>query len=278
MDLIDMHTHTTYSDGTLNPKQLIDLAKTNKLRAIAITDHDTINALDECFMYGYKEGIEVIAGIELNSYYNNIEIHLLGYFFDYNGQFFKNNIKKFEDIRYNRNVELINKINSIGIDIDDIENIFKSTPLNKITRMHFARLIFEKGFTNSIKESFDKYLNPGKIAYVGRDALDFVECIDFLKKSGGVCSIAHPYSYGLITEEVIIMIRKLAENGLDAIEAIYSSHTIEQEKTLINLSKEIGLKITGGSDFHGDNKPGINIGFGYGNLKIPYKIMENLRN
>lgn len=277
MNIIDLHTHTIYSDGTYTPTELIKYAVTKNIKALAITDHDTVDGINEALEYSKQFKIEIISGIEISAEYEKKEIHIVGLFINQNSQELLNTLIALKEKRYTRNIKMIEALNKYGFNVT-YEELEKTSQNKIITRAHFAKLMLEKGYVKSIKESFDKYLSEGKPTYISKELLKPQESINIIKKSGGSAIIAHPLLYNFDDNELNIMLKYLKACGLVGIECYYPSHTPENTKYLIELANKYNLKISGGSDFHGNNKPWLNLGTGYNNnLKIPYEILENLK-
>lgn len=274
--MIDLHSHSTFSDGTLSPSELIYLAKETGVNAIALTDHDTISGLKIAKETADKIGVELINGIEISAYYNETELHILGLFLDLNNETLLKELKVLEETREKRNIQLVENLKTLNFDIS--YDYVKSTAVsNLITKAHFARALLEKGYISSIQEGFDIYLGENKLADVKRELPDFKKAIEIINKSGGKSILAHPYSYGLSEEDIEEVVKNLKNAGLQGIECYYSTHTKEQEEFLLNLATKYSLKISGGSDFHGDNRPNTFLGKGKGNLNISYEILKNLK-
>lgn len=272
---IDLHTHSTCSDGTLTPTQVIIAAKEAGLSAIALTDHDTISGLQEAAEAGKKYGIEVVTGIEF-SVTSDTEMHLLGLDFNMDCPEITKILDEMiyqREVRNNKVVELLKEIN-IHITVEDI--LAEST--SKVTgRSQIAKAMLKKGYVSSITEAFDKYLKHGRPAFVQRTTLSPETAIKIIKQCGGKSSLAHLNQTGKTDEELYNILSHLKSAGLDAIEGYHTEYTDEISERYRKIASETGLKITGGSDFHGANKDGYNIGKGKGNLKIPYSVLENLR-
>lgn len=277
MCFIDLHTHTTYSDGTYTPEELVKYASQKKLKAIAITDHDTCDGVNEAFEYGSKYNVEIIKGIEISAEYEKKEIHIVGLFINPNSEEFSNTLINLRKNRSDRNIKMIKLLNSYGFSIT-YEELKEISGKDIITRAHFAKLMLKKGYVKSIQKCFDKYLSDGKPTYIGKELLTPEKSIDIIKKSGGIAIIAHPLLYKFNEMTLNNMLKDLRDCGLMGIECYYPTHREEDTKHLIELSKKYDLKISGGSDFHGLNKLGLDLGTGYNNnLSIPYKILKQLK-
>lgn len=276
MKYIDLHVHTTASDGTMTPGDVVKLAAKNDLAAISITDHDTIDGIDEAVSSGKEYGIEVIPGIELSCALNKKEIHILGYYIDYKNKDFTYRLDKLKEIRDNRNDMIAEKFNKIGIPVS-MKEMHEMYPDAIVTRAHFASYIHEKGYAGSIKEVFDRYLNDNGPCFVAREKLNPAETINMIHETGGLAFLAHPVRYRLGKSELEKIVKLLTEYGLDGLEAVYSTYTLSDETQIRMLAKENRLIISGGSDFHGSNKPFIELGKVKGNLSIPYDILSNIK-
>lgn len=275
--MIDMHTHTTFSDGTYTPSELIDLAHKTGLKAIAITDHDTIDGIKFATQRAKDLNIELIQGIEFSCGYNSIEIHILGYFLDITNKPFLCLLDSLKKTRDKRNKELIQKLQSIGLKIclDDVACLCGG---NLITKAHFAKALVQKGYAKTKKDAFNIYLGKNKPAYISRDLIDCKEAIKYIKNAGGKAVLAHPYIYKLSEKELDGLIKNLKENNIDGIECYYPSNTIKQTNHLLNLAKKYNLKITAGSDFHGANREEVTLGNIFLQNKVDYAILQNFKN
>lgn len=276
MKLVDLHVHSTASDGTYTPSEVVSFAGKAGLSAIALTDHDTIDGLSEAMECGRKLGVEVIPGIELSSAYQNKEIHIVGLFIEPDNTIFQKQLESLRITRDERNERICEKFKEQNIFVT-MEDLTKAFPGAVITRAHFARYLYEQGYTRSIRETFDRYLNDRGPCFVPRYRIPYDETIRMLHDAGGIAILAHPILYQMGHTELEKMLQALSRCGLDGIEAIYSTYTNTDEIEIRRLAKTYHLAISGGSDFHGSNKPSIHLGIGKGNLKVPYSVLENLR-
>lgn len=277
MKSVDLHVHSTYSDGTLTPSELAIHAKHMGLSAFALTDHDTIDGISEAMHAGKEQGIEVIPGVELSTSYNNKEIHIVGLFIDYNDDILKNKLNYLKNTRINRNIEMCNKFKNLGINIS-YEKMLEMYPDSVITRAHFADYLVKMGIIKSRTEAFERYLGDRRPCYVPRQKIQPQEAIDMIKNAGGIAILAHPILYHLGSEQMNSLVQYLCECGLTGLEAIYSTYTMGEELSMRKLANENNLLISGGSDYHGENKPHIEMGTGRGKLFVPYNILEHLKN
>lgn len=272
---IDLHTHTTASDGSMTPAELVRHAYNKGLAAVAVTDHDTVGGIDQALEEGKRLGIEVIAGVEISVDFST-EMHLLGYFLNSHCEPILKTLEDLRERREKRNPRIVNKLNELGFDITMEEVISKAAGGNA-GRPHIARVMTEKGYVNNMDEAFEKYLGSGRPAYFKKDKLLPQEGIAEITRSGGVPVLAHPFFIGLPYGQLEQLVKELAGYGLKGIEAYYSWHTEEQTSSLLRIAQKHGLLVTGGSDFHGSFKPDIEIGTGKGTLKVPYSLLAALK-
>ncbi|MHB8065936.1 MAG: PHP domain-containing protein [Ruminiclostridium sp.] len=273
--IIDLHTHSIASDGSMSSTQLVRYAKEKGLAAIALTDHDTVDGVKEALEEGERIGLEVIPGIEISVDYKP-EMHILGFFLNRNEY---TNIRKelglIKQGREERNKKIISKLNELGVNITDQE--VKNVVSGDITgRPHIARVLMSKGYAKTMDEAFDKYLSKGGLAYFRRFELKPVDGIKAIRNAGGIPVIAHPVFLRKSYDDMDKLLKELKEYGLAGIEAIYSENSKEDTGNLLRLAIKHQLLVTGGSDFHGTYKNGIELGSGRGNLKVPYELLEKL--
>jgi predicted metal-dependent phosphoesterase TrpH len=271
MKTADLHMHTNHSDGTLNPVELARLAKAQGLDAVALTDHDTVTGLAELVAEVNKLGIEAIAGVELSAQFSPGTLHVLGYGFDPNGPI-RQKLEAFQQARAERNPRILAKLMELGMPLTLEEVKTLSGAKNQIGRPHIAKAMEVKGYA-TYEEAFDKYLTKGGPAYISKAGWSAQECIDLIHGSGGVAVIAHPIQMKLQGMELREKIKQLADMGMDGIEVIHPDHKPEDQKLFMELAEEFGLLPTGGSDFHGAHKPGIQLGQGH----PPYAYWEKLK-
>lgn len=274
--LIDLHVHSDCSDGTCSPEELVELAKQKGLSAFALTDHDTTEGVARARHAAEGTEVCVIPGIEFSTSYEKRDVHVLGLGIDPEDEYFQENLDRFRNSRDRRNEEMIRKMQEHGISItqEEVEKLF---PDAVITRAHFARFLVEKKFVGSTNEAFDRYLGDRACCFVPGEKVTPFQAVRLIKENGGYAVLAHPLIYGFSKGKLEELVREMKKAGADGIEAIYSQNRWNDEGEIRALAKRHGLKITGGSDFHGSNKPGIEMGTGKGNLRIPYELWENLR-
>ncbi|MDF1577430.1 MAG: PHP domain-containing protein [Desulfobulbales bacterium] len=276
MRYIDLHIHSTFSDGTMAPAALLRAAKEADLSAVALTDHDTIAGLGEAESAGAATGIEVIAGVELSAARNGKTVHILGYGFDRNNFDLLALLKKMQEIRHNRNMQILARLAERGIDITGDE-LAAANPGGLIGRPHIARLLVKKKVVSGIEQAFRRYLKKGGLAYAAAERFPATATIGTIKKAGGLAVLAHPATFAKSLPDMAENIIFLHGHGLDGIEAIYPGHTTKIRKGLFALAEKHQLLITGGSDFHGTFTQGINIGGAPVMPPVPYKLLEKIK-
>lgn len=275
MRYIDLHTHSTFSDGTMAPAVLLRAAKEAELSAIALTDHDTMTGLDEAERAGAETGVEVIPGVELSATQNGKEVHILGYGLDRSNPELLALLEKLQKIRHERNLAILDKLAELGIDIDR-DALFAGHP-GLIGRPHIARLLVRRKVVNNTEQAFYRYLKKNAMAYVAAERFPAPETIGTIKKAGGLAVLAHPTTLDKSLPKIAENIEYLHNHGLDGIEAIYPGHTTKIRQGLFGLAKKLDLIITGGSDFHGPIKQGINIGGAPVMPPVPYQLLERMK-
>ena len=276
MAYIDMHTHTTASDGTDSPVELIDKAYKNHLDAIAITDHDTAAAISEARKRSviYPD-MKFIAGIEMSATYNKKDIHILGYFIDETSKSFNEGLDFFLEKRDERNELILSNLNADNICISR-EDLYAGNKNTILTRIHFAKALIKKGYASDIPDAFNKYLEYGSRYVPNHKNITIADVMDFFRANNIFSSLAHPIQYKLSHAELTNLVSELKALGLNAIEVYHSSHTDDYSHNLTSLANDFGLLYTGGSDYHGASKPKVALGVGHGNLHIPKKLLTNI--
>ncbi len=273
---IDLHVHSTASDGTLTPTELVAEAVRAGLSAFALTDHDTVNGIAEAKAAAAESSVELIPGVELSTEYKEKEVHIVGLFLDETDPKLLEHLAHFRDNRDNRNQKMYQKLREEGFDITE-EALREMFPDAVLTRAHVARFLLEKGYIKSISDAFEKYIGDGCRCYIAREKITPQESIGLIHEAGGIAVLAHPILYHMSDERLRELITDCKSCGLDGIEALYSTYQPGDERYIRRLADEYDLKLSGGSDFHGSNKPHIQLGSGMGHLFIPYEILENLR-
>ncbi|MDD7194350.1 MAG: PHP domain-containing protein [Clostridiaceae bacterium] len=273
--LIDLHTHSLKSDGSMTPAEVVREAKRAGLAAIALSDHDTVDGIREAVAEGEKIGVEVIPAIEF-SVQSKTETHILGYFIDIENPDLLKTLKEVVDLRIERNYVTCQRLNELGFDIT-IEEVRALAPNNFVGRAHFARVLMDKGYTKSVKEGFDLYMTSGKYAYCEKQRLTARDAVELIGKCGGISFLAHPHLTKLGDDELKEFLKELKGFGLSGLEGYYTDYTPEMQEKYQAMARELGLLISGGTDFHAAMKPHISIGTGLGNMKIPYSVLEAMK-
>lgn len=291
MSAIDLHVHSTRSDGTYTPAELVDHAAARQLKAFALTDHDTVDGLEEALSYAHdlRESYrqkgqtdlaravpEIIPGIELSTEYQGRDIHIVGLFIDYKNQEFQDYLRRFVESRDLRNRKMCALLCAAGIDIA-YEDLLEEFPDSVITRAHYAKYMLNHGYIKSMKEAFDRYVGDHCPCYVPREKVSPAQAVELILKADGIPILAHPILYGMGAAKLDALTAELKAAGLMGIEAIYSTYDASDEKQIRGLAARYGLLISGGSDFHGANKPGLELGIGYGKLHVPFSVLKDIR-
>lgn len=276
MSRLDLHLHTTHSDGSCTPTEVIGLAHQAGVTALAITDHDITSGIPEAIAAGEQYEIEIIPGVEISSLMGSSELHILGYFLDWQDNALNQRCKSLRDSRHHRNPQIVDRLRSLGIDItyDEVRALAGS---DSVGRPHIARALMNKGVVTSAKEAFDRFLGDGKAAYVPRELPSPADAIRWIKEAHGLAVLAHPTWVKLSDQPLAELVRRLKADGLDGVEVYYSTHAARQTREYLSLAQQLGLLVTGGSDFHGITKPDIEVGIGKGSLHIPTTLLSKMK-
>ena len=276
MKRIDLHTHSLCSDGAQTPADVVHTAYEAGLAAIALSDHDCITGVEEAIATGKELGVEVIPAVELSAQ-SDTELHILGYFVDIHNQKLQDAMAYALQVRDERQEETCRKLNEQGFDItmDELRAEANGNPV--LCRAHFAQIMVRKGYAESVKDAFNRFLSVGCYAYSNRQALTATEAVSLIHEAGGIAVAAHLHLIKKPDDELKEYLKSLIPYGLDGIEGYYTDYTPDMEARYQAMAKELGLVISGGTDYHGANKPHITIGKGRGNLEIPYSVLDGLR-
>ncbi len=280
MQYIDLHVHSNKSDGTLSPAQVAAHAAAHGLCAIALTDHDCVDGIAEASAAAEKLPVEgrplrIVPGVEISADYKNRDIHILGLLINPEDTALKTALSAAVDSRDARNEKMVKNLRTAGLEIS-LDDLLFGTNRTVITRAHFARHLLAKGYVKTREEAFRKYLDSNTPYYVRREYMQPADAIRLIRTAGGIPVLAHPLLYHMDSDGVRELVEKLKNEGLMGIEAVYSRNTGTDEAFVRKLAARYHLLMTGGSDFHGANKPDIEIGVGRGNLRIPYTMLEAL--
>lgn len=278
---IDLHIHSNASDGTLSPSEILALAQNLNLAAIAITDHDTVNGSKEALGIGIPPSVKFLTGVEISaspppSFPYSGSFHILGYYIKIDDPLLNKTLAILQEARKNRNPGIIDRLNSLGIDLS-MSELLSEVGDAQLGRPHIARLMVKKGYVESISEAFDKYLGKGRPAYLDKYRIDCSRAIEVILGAGGIPVIAHPFLLNprdvADIEDLIIVLKKM---GLKGIEVYYPEHSPHVISQLADIANRHELLMTGGTDFHGSLKPEIKMGSGRGDFFVPYILYERL--
>lgn len=276
MSRIDLHTHTTWSDGSFSPSELVTWAHQHGIQTLAITDHDTTDGLDEAYAAGQPLNMDLISGIEISTRFQEREIHVLGYFIDYHDPTFQIRIRQLQSTRLQRIQSILQRLEVLGISLC-LKDIQLMAGSGSIGRPHIANMLIQKGHVATFNEAFEKYLGMRGKAYVPREVPEVSEILVWIREAGGVAILAHPFWEGYRAEAIDSACRHLVEQGLQGLEVFYGTFSAKQISFNLHLAKRFDLLVSGGSDFHGTYKPEIAIGKGKGSLKVPQTVVDKLR-
>ncbi len=273
--MIDLQLHTTDSDGTWEWKKVLESCLDMGLTAFAITDHDTAVRRADIVAWGRSHEVTAIPGIELSTCHANQTVHLLGYFIDGPLENLELKLNYLRQGRAARNKKIIDRLNALGCDVT-VEEVLKVAGQGTVGRPHIARLLLEKKMVRTMQEAFEKFLAISGAAYFPKEELPLREGIDLLHEAGAVTSVAHPGLLKRAPEDLEASLREWKAWGLDALEGIYPMYSLEQTAFFERMASKYGFLVTGGSDFHGENKPHIKIGTGTGHLNVPDTLLPPL--
>lgn len=278
---IDLHIHSSASDGTLAPGEILSLAYRLNLGAISITDHDTVLGVKDALQIGIPESIKFITGVEISvtppAFFRfSGSCHILGYFIRLDDPELNRSLKMLQAARESRAPRIIERLEVLGIGLS-MDEVLTVSGGGQIGRPHIARAMVNKHLVRSIHEAFDLYLGRGKPAYVDKYRMNCEQAIQIIANAGGIPVLAHPVLLNIRQNEVLeAFIRELKEMGLKGMEVYYPEHSIIHQRFYFDMAKRYELLMTGGSDFHGSLKPDIQMGTGRGDLCVPYEVYENL--
>ena len=274
--MIDLHTHSTYSDGTLTPDELVELALEAGISAVALCDHNTVDGLTAFLDAAWGKGLEAVPGVEFSAEFEGREVHILGLFVEperYSA--IRELLAQVLERKERSNRVLIRNLEKAGICLD-YDGLQSSMPGGQVNRAVIAAQMVRQGYCQSVKEAFRLWLAPERGYFIPPQRLDAMDVIRFIRSIGAVSVLAHPF-LSLTDEQLPRFLEEAAKAGLDAMETCYSTYSPEQTRLAQTLAERYGLLSSGGSDFHGENKPDIQIGRGRGNLQVPSEYLEAMK-
>jgi len=278
MKTIDLHVHSCISDGSMTPEELVELAGQKGLSAFALTDHDTTAGIDRAVCAAKNTPVEVIPGIEFSTRWQSCDVHILGYFIDYHAPSFQQKLLEFTDSRNSRNEKMCGRIREYTGFPVSLQKLQDRWPDSVITRAHMATWLMEQGYVKTRNIAFEKYLGDHAPCFIPKASISPSDAIRLILTHHGIPALAHPLLYALSKRQLRLLIMELKKTGLKGIEAVYARNKGSDEAFVRSLAQKYSLLITGGSDFHGTNKPDIALGTGIcSNLSITYSILEDLK-
>ncbi len=273
--LVDLHIHSIFSDGTKTPDEIVLSAKHKRIAAISITDHDTVSGVEEALEAGEKHGVEVFPGLELSVQYENNYIHILGYCMDYRNLGLEAGLSRLQDARERRNREIIVKLNELGIAIS-LSDVKRISRKGQTGRPHIAKILMSMGVVGNMNQAFEKYLKKGSCAYVSRFIYSAEEAITLIKEAGGFAILAHPLQVDNTLRMLPDLFEALVAFGLDGVELHYPTHSLNTRKKIRKITKGYNFLYTGGSDYHGDIRPGTSLASGK-KMVVCDEVLAHLR-
>lgn len=275
--MIDLHSHSSASDGSDAPERIPELAAAAGCGAVALTDHDTLEGIAEAGARASELGIELVPGCELSCEVREGTMHLLVYFVGPGEGPLQDRLVHLQAVRKERNRRMVDRLRQLGLNVT-YDELLAEAGGRGVGRPHAAAVLMRKGFVSSVQEAFDRYLAKGKPGYVEKERLSPAEAVRLARASGGKPVLAHPFSLRRTLEALESAVGELCGFGLAGVESLYSRYSPDEREALVRLAQRHGLVATGGSDHHGTYKPDLSIGVGAGDLNVPDQVLEDLRN
>lgn len=272
---IDLHTHSWFSDGTKSPTELVELAARSGVVALAITDHDTMDGVDEALAASAEYGVEVVPGLEVSVVHKKKALHILGYYMDASNPELAAALLVLQEARDARNEKIIEKLKSLGI-AATVGELKEISGHGQTGRPHIAKLLMNHGVVRSMAQAFDEYLKKDAKAYVPRFAYSAEEAIGLIMRAGGIAVLAHPIQVDKTLISMSTLLPVLTSYGLAGIETFYPTQKKKMRKRIRKFAEESGLLLTGGSDYHGDIRPGTRLAGG-NNVHVPPELLEKMK-
>lgn len=275
--MIDLHTHSTFSDGSLTPEQLVREAELARLSALALTDHDSISGLERFMAACSKSKVRGVPGVEISVDCNpsDATMHILGYFIDPANAELNEHVNRLRDGRRHRNAEILKRLNAMGLMLT-MNEISAFAGENNVGRLHFAQALMARGYVRTTQEAFDKYLAKGKSGYANRLRFKPLGGVAMIRSAGGIAVLAHPFTLNLGKQALADCVGALVQGGLQGIEIYYPQHSPKLVRQYLDLAGQFQLVATGGTDFHGTPMPDVKLGRGFGMLNVPDTVLEQL--
>jgi 3',5'-nucleoside bisphosphate phosphatase len=278
---IDLHIHSTASDGTCSPSEIIRMAAQEGLQAIAITDHDTLDGARLALAGEIPAALRFITGVEISAQFpapcaTGGSLHILGYGVDPDHPMLVQTLQQFQEIRNNRTHRMLDRLHQLGIRLT-LEQVMAEVGQGAASRPHVASAMVKAGIVADIEEAFQKFLGHNRPAYVGKERLDCRRALDLIADAGGIAVLAHPYLIeGRQKDQLAGLVESLCDMGLKGLEVFYPQHPPAAVRQYLEMAEKYGLLVTGGSDFHGRLIPDIRMGRGAGDLHVPYALFEKM--
>lgn len=275
-DLVDLHVHSSASDGAYPPREVVERAAEVGLKAVALTDHDTTAGLAEALAAGPDAGIEVIPGVEISGEFEDGACHILGYFIDPDAPGLAGVLRVAREGRERRNDAILKRLNDLGFDLT-MDDVTRKQTAGTLTRAHFAAAMLEKGYVRNWDEAFETYLGRGKPAFVGRKRVQPADAIAAIREAGGLAALAHPRQLNRSIAETEEWLERFAEAGIEAVEVSSPDHTANYARHYGQMAQRLGLLAIGGTDWHGRADSDIRLGVGRGQLAVHYTAVEQMK-
>lgn len=274
---IDLHTHSSFSDGSDSPEELFHHAAEMRLTAVALTDHDTLEGIPEARAAAEERGIELIPGVELSLDYDRGGMHLVVLWLDLGAGPLQDRLAGLQAARDGRNARIVERLEDLGLPIS-LDEVLEQAGQGTVGRPHIAAVMVRHGHVDSMEQAFDEYLGNGRPAYVGRERLGAREAIQLARASGAVPILAHPHTLGIDNRfEMADLLADLGAHGLIGIECHYGSYPADGRAGMVALADRFGLLASGGSDYHGSYKHDVALGLGRAGIPVPDSILDDLR-
>ena len=270
--LADLHVHTHESDGTFSPEKVVEYSKAKGMHAIAITDHDCCSAITPAIIAAKGLDLEIIPGVELSAEVDEQDVHILGYFIDWQNEEFLKKLEHIVHVRRERAKEILKRLRRVNVRIAEKE-LFELSDTGCVGRLHIAQLLFKKGYVSSIGQAFKDYIGDQSPCYVKKFKMTPKEAASMIKDVGGIPVLAHPKTINTKNKKLADVVKAFVDDGMEGIEVYHIEHTAKDVKELEKLAAKLNLLMTGGSDCHGLGKKEILIG----KVKIPYELVEKMK-